>query len=96
MSETVAEQELMQVVLEQAQAFEDGLSEVVSGAINAGLHPMAIATGAMRVVARISAAVVMAQGISADEWQEVVAGLANAVTSDMRSNHAEKFEGAFE
>lgn len=72
---------------EQAQEFESGLTVVVMGAIDMNMNPMSIAVGCARTMTRIAGSTALAQGLSLDEFEKMVRDLVNNTLEEMRPNY---------
>lgn len=81
---TVAEAQFMSAILEQADAFESGLGEVISGAVENGMHPLAISIANARSVCRIGAAIAASNGYGIEQWEDMIRNLFDSTIEDMK------------
>jgi len=84
---STGEQQMMSAIDEQALAFEKGISKIADDAFKAGMHPLAVALAGIRMSNRIAATIATTQGLSDDEWEDMVRSLFDGVVESMKTQY---------
>jgi len=84
---SMALDQLVSSVMEQAAGFEAGLTEVVKNAINMKMNPLSIAVGCARTMARVGGSTALAQGMSVEQFEKVIRELVDTTLEEMRPNY---------
>lgn len=88
--QSMAEKQVISAVVIQSEEFEKGLNFVIKGAVDAEIHPIAIAVGCCRSMIRIMGAIALANDFDEAKLEGTINELVASVFEDLH----ESFENA--
>lgn len=90
---SMGSQQFAAAISEQSHAFEQGVAKLADDAFKAGMHPVAVATANIRLMARVAATIAAIQNLDAEKWEEMVRCLFEGVIADMKNDFDEYCKG---